>query len=111
MEQTLDVATSVAAKGEGAKAPGSVAEPGPKGITEAQRLEEILRLAREEREGLEKERKEKLGAFYVPLPPPERAKSSPVKVRGIYLTGHTVGLESRYRYLLEMVKSSELMPW
>lgn len=108
MEQTLDVVTSVAAKEETAKLPGSAEEPEPEEITEAQRLEEILRLAREEREKLEKERKKKLGDFYVPLPPPERAKSPPVKARGIYLTGHTVGLESRYRNLLEMVRSSEL---
>ena len=72
------------------------------------RLEEEARLAREEREKLEKERKEQMGSFYVPLPPLGQEKSPPVKVRGIYLTGHSVGMESRYRNLLEMVESSEL---
>ena len=59
------------------------------------RLEEEARLW-EEREKLEKERKEQM-AFYVPLPPLGQEKP---RCSGIYLTGHSVGMESRYRNLL-----------
>lgn len=63
-------------------------------------------LAREERERQEEKRRDELGPFYVPLPHPER-DNQPVKARGIYLTGHTVG-HPRYRELLELVETTEL---
>ncbi len=57
-----------------------------------------------EREAL---RGEALGPFYVPLPEQPR-DNPPVKARGIYLTGHSVGLEPRFRQFLELVENSEL---
>lgn len=70
--------------------------------------EEQERLAREERIKLEERRKVELGSFYVPLPPLGGQKeNNPVKARGIYLTGNTVG-HPRYRELLDLVESTEL---
>ena len=69
--------------------------------------EEQARRAQEERLKIEQQRQKELGAFYVPLPPLGSSKPSPVKARGIYLTGNTVG-HPRYRDLLEMVESTEL---
>lgn len=51
-----------------------------------------------------------------PTPKPEEIKSEPEKpkvpeqreVRGIYLTGHSVGLESRFNHLVELVNTTEL---
>ena len=75
----------------------------------AERLaqEEEKRRALEERIELEEKRKKELGSFYVPLPPLVQQENPPVKVRGIYLTGNTVG-HSRYRDLLDMVETTEL---
>ena len=55
----------------------------------------------------ETSRRETLGSFYVPLPA-ERMDNPPVKARGIYLTGHSIGLTSRYDEILKMVETSEL---
>ena len=68
--------------------------------------EKELRI-KEERERLEERRREKYRDFYVPLPHPDEEKASPVKARGLYLTGHTVG-HPRYQDLLEMVEETEL---
>ncbi len=75
----------------------------------AERLaqEEEKRRALEERRELEEKRIKELGSFYVPLPPLVQQENPPVKVRGIYLTGNTVG-HSRYRDLLDMVETTEL---
>ncbi len=59
------------------------------------------RLLREER------RKNELGALYVPLPPPGLRENPPVKARGIYLTGNTVG-HPRFGDLLHMLATTEL---
>ncbi len=55
------------------------------------------------------ELKEKLGSFYVPLPTLEQAQvdNPPVKARGLYLTGNTVGLD-RFNDILDLVASTEL---
>ncbi len=62
-----------------------------------------------EREELEEQRREELGSLYVPLPPLDWERDNPpVKARGLYLTGNSVGLESRYNSILEMVETTEL---
>lgn len=63
--------------------------------------------ARQQQEEDESLRREALGSFYVPLPVEVR-DNPPVRARGIYLTGHSVGLTSRYRDLLSMVEETEL---
>jgi hypothetical protein len=82
-------------------------DPREKELEERLTREEQARLAQEERIKLEERRKEELGPFYVPLPFPEQKENPPVKARGIYLTGHTVG-HPRYRELLDLVESTEL---
>ncbi|RJX23254.1 MAG: hypothetical protein C4554_11355 [Dethiobacter sp.] len=78
-----------------------------KELEESLAREEEALLAREERRKLEEKRREELGPFYVPLPFPEQKENPPVKARGIYLTGHTVG-HPRYRELLDLVELTEL---
>ena len=79
-----------------------------KELAERALREEQERLAREERVKLEERRRVELGYFYVPLPPLGGQKeNNPVKARGIYLTGNTVG-HPRYRELLDLVESTEL---
>ncbi|WP_241422875.1 putative glycoside hydrolase [Candidatus Contubernalis alkaliaceticus] len=80
--------------------------------------EERLRVEEEERElqkKLEEERKLReealrvdLGHFFVPLPPLEQEDNPPVKAKGIYVTGNSVGLTSRFERLLDMVAATEL---
>jgi len=74
---------------------------------ERKRLEEEERI-RKEREAREQSLKEELGPFYVPLPPLEKIDNPPVKARGLYITGNTVGLKSKFQELVEMVESTEL---
>lgn len=78
-----------------------------KELEERKIRDEQARRALEERLKLEQQRRKELGPFYVPLPPLDNSKLSPVKARGIYLTGNTVG-HPRYRELLELVESTEL---
>lgn len=53
-----------------------------------------------ERENLEKQRKEKLGEFYVPLLPlGENKEKKNTEVKALYLTGHTAGNELRKPYI------------
>ncbi len=53
--------------------------------------------------------REKLGQYYVPLPPSEAASPRlPVKVRGLYITGHTVGYPARYDQILNLLENTEL---
>lgn len=73
---------------------------------EEQRREEE-RLA-EERELREEALKEELGPYFVPLPPLEQEDNPPVKAKGLYLTGNSVGLRSRFENILEMVETTEL---
>ena len=61
----------------------------------------------EERKQREAELKEKLGPFFVPLPPEEGKENPPVKAKGLYLTGNTAG-GSRFRELLALVEDTEL---
>ncbi len=73
------------------------------------REEEEAEQAKKEREKLEERRKEELGSLYVPLPPLDWERDNPpVKARGLYLTGHSIGLESRYSSILEMLETTEL---
>ena len=74
--------------------------------------EEERRLAeermREERRQREAALREELGAFFVPLPPLERSENPPVKVKGIYVTGHTAANSKRFTELLALLDSTEL---
>lgn len=73
---------------------------------EERRLAEERR--REERRQREDSLKEKLGEFFVPLPPEHQADNPLVKAKGIYVTGNSAGLESRFTELLALVESTEL---
>lgn len=77
------------------------------GLAERLAQEEEKRQVLEERRKLEEKRKKELGSFYVPLPPLVQKENPPVKARGIYLTGNTVG-HSRYGELLNMIETTEL---
>jgi hypothetical protein len=79
----------------------------PAAVTEPQTGNPISPLAEEQYEANEALRRAALGSFYVPLPKAPR-DNPPVRARGIYLTGHSVGLTSRYESLLELVESTEL---
>lgn len=82
--------------------PDPVEEPNdPNGEDEQKRLEE----ERQQREEALREDKEK---FFVPLPPLEQKPNPPVKARGIYVTGNSAALESRYSSLLNLVETTEL---
>lgn len=75
--------------------------------------EERIKLEEEERKQLERgkreqELKEKLGSFYVPLPSLEKIDNPPVKARGLYITGNTAGLKTKFTQLIEMVETTEL---
>ncbi|HPZ65321.1 MAG TPA: putative glycoside hydrolase, partial [Bacillota bacterium] len=61
----------------------------------------------EEWERRNEELREQLGPFYVPLPPLDQPENPPAKIRGIYLTGHTVG-HSRYQEILKMIEGTEI---
>ncbi|MDD4439669.1 MAG: putative glycoside hydrolase [Tissierellia bacterium] len=63
-------------------------------ISEEEKAKQELEKRIAEREELEKQRKEQLGEFYVPLIPigEERDKKS-VEVKALYATGHTAGNE------------------
>ncbi len=68
---------------------------------EARRLEEEWRRRNEEL-------KEELGSLYVPLPHPDHPDNPPIKVRGIYFTGHSIGFQSRYERTLKLIEDTEL---
>ena len=70
--------------------------------------EEKRRLEEQKRQEREKELKEELGEFFVPLPPLEQEDNPPVEARGLYLTGHTAGSESRLNEFLDLVEKTEL---
>lgn len=70
--------------------------------------EEEARRLQEEWERRNEELKQELGKFYVPLPPLEQAENPAVKARALYLTGHTVGYEERYRANLKLIEETEL---
>ncbi len=77
-----------------------------------QKEEEERRLAeerkKEERRLREEALKAELGPFYVPLPPEEVTDNPPVKAKGLYVTGHTVGQAGRFNDLLALLDSTEL---
>ncbi|MGI6658386.1 MAG: putative glycoside hydrolase [Dethiobacteraceae bacterium] len=62
----------------------------------------------EERRRREAELREELGAFFVPLPPVDRADNPAVKAKGIYVTGHTVANSRRFAELMQLVDETEL---
>jgi hypothetical protein len=96
--------------------PPTVSEKSPEELAqeaeeERIRLEEELRLAREreleEQRLLEEQRKVELGHFYVPLPA-EEVDNPRVKAKAIYVTGHSVGVTTRFQDLMNMVDTTEL---
>lgn len=85
------------------------AEPGEKkedSSADPEEEEEIC--PEEERKEREEALRDELGNLFVPLPPAEGETNPAVKARGIYLTGHSVGLKSRYDNILNLVDSTEL---
>ncbi|NLA26000.1 MAG: putative glycoside hydrolase, partial [Firmicutes bacterium] len=54
------------------------------------------------------ELKEEQGIYYVPLPHPDFPDNPPVKVRGIYFTGHSIAFQERYERTLKVIENSEL---
>ncbi|KUO50279.1 MAG: hypothetical protein APF76_11245 [Desulfitibacter sp. BRH_c19] len=75
-------------------------------LEEQKRLEEER--LKEERTQRELVLKEELGAFFVPLPPLELEENPPVKARGLYLTGNSVGQTDRFNKLMDLVTTTEL---
>lgn len=75
---------------------------------EARRLQEAQEAAQEAWRLKEEALREELGKFFVPLPPLEPRDNPPVKAKALYLTGHSVGHQQRFKGLLEMVESTEL---
>ncbi len=66
------------------------------------------RLRQEEWQRRNQELKQALGKFYVPLPPLDQPENPSVKVKALYLTGHTVGYEERYSKNLKLIEDTEL---
>ena len=60
------------------------------------------------RDEIEEERKVSMGDFYVPLPPEGTEPGIAVEARGIFLTGNTVGITSRFNSLLSFIDNTEL---
>lgn len=83
------------------KPSGNPGETTPDPEEKAKRLEEEWQKRNEEL-------KEKLGALYVPLPPPDHPDNPPIKVRGIYMTGHSIGYQDRYERMLDLIDNTEL---
>ena len=73
---------------------------------EERQLAEAARL--EERRLREEELKEKLGHFFVPLPPAEQKDNPRVLAKGIYVTGNIAGSTTRFPELLALLDSTEL---
>ena len=69
--------------------------------------EEAKRL-QEEWEKRNEELKEELGSLYVPLPPLDHPDNPPIKVRGIYFTGHSIAYGERYERTLKLIENTEL---
>lgn len=76
--------------------------PGPDPDPEEQRRSE------EEWRRRDAELKEELGSLYVPLPPLDLPDNPPLKVRGIYFTGHSIGYRSRYERMVKLIEETEL---
>ncbi len=70
--------------------------------------DEEARLRQEEWERRNEELKLEQGKFYVPLPPLEQVENPRVKVKALYLTGHTVGYKERYLQDLKLIEDTEL---
>jgi len=70
--------------------------------------EEKRELIEKERKQREKELKEEMGEYFVPLPPVEQEDNPPVKARGLYLTGHSVANEARLSKFLELAINTEI---
>lgn len=71
--------------------------------------EDKLKALQEERNELEKTRKEEMGEFYVPLPPlGEESELKTVKAKALYITGNVAGFkfqEEDIDYYAEYIKS------
>ena len=57
---------------------------------------------------LESQLKERLGIFYVSLPPYEKKDNPPIKAKGIYVTANSAGLEPRFENFIDMIDKTEL---
>lgn len=95
---TLSGCLWVGSEGDPPDNPGEE-EPDPE--EEARQREEEWRRRNEELE-------EELGSYYVPLPHPDYPENPPVKVRAIYLTGHSIGYRDRYKRMLKLIEDTEL---
>lgn len=70
--------------------------------------EEEARRRQEEWERRNEELKEELGKYFVPLPPLDHPENPPVKVRGIFLTGHSIAYADRYQRMMKVIEETEL---
>ncbi len=84
------------------------AEDEAKEDNDTEQAEEKRRRLEAERLAREEALQEELGDLFVPLPPLEQEPNPKVKARALYLTGHSVGLTSRYEKILKMVDETEL---
>ncbi len=87
---------------------GTESDPPDDPGQEAPDPEEEARQREEEWQRRNEELKEELGALYVPLPPLDQPENPPVKVRGIYFTGHSVAYKDRYERMLKLIEDTEL---
>ena len=81
--------------------PDSPGEEGPDPEEEARRREEEWQKKNEKL-------KEEQGSFYVPLPHPDFPDNPAIKVRAIYMTGHSIGFKERYERALKLIDTTEL---
>jgi hypothetical protein len=84
-------------------------DPGPDNPGKEEPIpEEEARRREEEWQKRNEELKEELGDYYVPLPSLDLPDNPPIKVRGIYFTGHSIGFQSRYERMLKLIEDTEL---
>lgn len=76
--------------------------------SESKNPEEEARRLEEEWLRRDAELKETLGVYYVPLPPLDQPDNPPIKVRGIYFTGHSIAYRDRYERMLKIIENTEL---
>ncbi|NLA05460.1 MAG: hypothetical protein GX881_07085, partial [Firmicutes bacterium] len=62
----------------------------------------------EEWEKRNEELKKEQGSLYVPLPPLDHPDNPAIKVRAIYMTGHSIAYQERYERALKLIENTEL---
>ena len=95
---TLCGCTQAGSESESPENHGEEALPDP---DEEKRLQE-------EWEKRNEELKKEQGSLYVPLPPLDHPDNPAIKVRAIYMTGHSIAYQERYERALKLIENTEL---